>query len=64
MIFNCFPRSCDGHVIYFALYNTQTLLVQLEQCYYCLFGHPQKKAKARGLSDHKSSQVRTVMIEL
>ena len=33
------------------------LLQELEQCYYCLYGHPQKKAKARGLAEHNAEQV-------
>eukprot|EP00731_Ephydatia_muelleri_P016867 Em0009g1291a len=33
------------------------LLQELEQCYYCLYGYPQKKAKARGLAEHNAEQV-------
>ncbi len=36
----------------------QVLLLQLEQCYYCLYGHPNKKARSRGLVDHNAEQVR------
>ena len=30
----------------------------LEQCYYCLYGHPNKRAKAKHLQDHSAPQVR------
>ncbi|CAH1273708.1 CABIN1 [Branchiostoma lanceolatum] len=33
------------------------LEMSLEQCYYCLYGHPNKKAKARHLMEHDSTQV-------
>ncbi|XP_019641874.1 PREDICTED: calcineurin-binding protein cabin-1-like isoform X1 [Branchiostoma belcheri] len=33
------------------------LEMSLEQCYYCLYGHPNKKAKARHLMEHESPQV-------
>ncbi|CAI8055447.1 Calcineurin-binding protein cabin-1 [Geodia barretti] len=33
------------------------LLRELEQCYYCLYGHPHKKAKAWGLQDHGAEQL-------
>ncbi len=29
----------------------------IEQCYYCLYGHPSKKTKAKHLQDHAVSQV-------
>jgi hypothetical protein len=35
----------------------ETLLRELEQCYYCLYGHPHKKAKAWGLQDHGAEQL-------
>ncbi len=35
----------------------QVLLQELEQCYYCLYGHPNKRAKVRGLVDHCEEQV-------
>lgn len=37
----------------------QVLLQELEQCYYCLHGHPHKRARARGLEEHNSEQVRS-----
>jgi calcineurin-binding protein cabin-1 len=35
----------------------EVLLIELEQCYYCLYGYPYKKAKQRGLAEHNSFQV-------
>ncbi|XP_077986100.1 calcineurin-binding protein cabin-1-like [Glandiceps talaboti] len=35
----------------------QDLLLALEQCFYCLYGHPNRKAKARHLQDHGVEEV-------
>lgn len=35
----------------------EELVRDLEQCFLCLYGHPSKKAKARGLLEHNSSQI-------
>lgn len=35
----------------------EELVRDLEQCFLCLYGHPSKKAKARGLQEHNSSQI-------
>lgn len=35
----------------------EELVRDLEQCFLCLYGHPSKKAKARGLLEHNSSQL-------
>jgi len=29
----------------------------LEQCFYCLYGHPNKRAKAKHLEDHSANTV-------
>jgi len=29
----------------------------LEQCFYCLYGHPNKRAKAKHLNDHSANPV-------
>jgi len=29
----------------------------LEQCFYCLYGHPNKRAKAKHLEDHSATPV-------
>jgi len=29
----------------------------LEQCFYCLYGHPNKRAKAKHLEDHSANPV-------
>ena len=29
----------------------------LEQCFYCLYGHPHKRAKAKHLDDHSANSV-------
>jgi len=29
----------------------------LEQCFYCLYGHPNKRAKAKHLDDHSANPV-------
>jgi len=29
----------------------------LEQCFYCLYGHPHKRAKAKHLEDHSANPV-------
>ena len=42
---------------YIGLSLFQVLLQELEQCYYCLYGHPNKRAKIRGLVDHGAEQV-------
>jgi len=31
--------------------------VALEQCFYCLYGHPNKRAKAKHLDDHSANPV-------
>ncbi|RMX51696.1 hypothetical protein pdam_00008112, partial [Pocillopora damicornis] len=35
----------------------EEMVRDLEQCFLCLYGHPSKKAKARGLQEHNSSQI-------
>ena len=35
----------------------EDLVRNLEQCFLCLYGHPSKKAKARGLVEHNSVQI-------
>ncbi|XP_070531569.1 calcineurin-binding protein cabin-1-like [Ptychodera flava] len=35
----------------------QDLCLALEQCFYCLYGHPNKKTKARHLQDHGVEEV-------
>ncbi|KAJ7387336.1 Calcineurin-binding protein cabin-1 [Desmophyllum pertusum] len=35
----------------------EELVRDLEQCFLCLYGHPSKKAKARGLLEHNSSPI-------
>ncbi|TNN70702.1 Calcineurin-binding protein cabin-1 [Liparis tanakae] len=35
----------------------EELEMALEQCFFCLYGHPSKKSKARYLDDHSSPQV-------
>ena len=30
----------------------------MEQCFYCMYGHPNKRAKAKHLQDHNAEQVR------
>ncbi|XP_048581850.1 calcineurin-binding protein cabin-1 isoform X3 [Nematostella vectensis] len=37
--------------------NREELVRDLEQCFLCLYGHPSKKAKARGLLEHNSCQI-------
>lgn len=37
--------------------NRDKLVQELEQCFFCLYGHPSKKAKARGLQEHGSTQI-------
>jgi len=34
----------------------EDVLRELEQCFYCLYGHPSKKTKSRRLQDHVTSQ--------
>uniref|UniRef100_A0A1X7UXN3 Calcineurin-binding protein cabin-1 MEF2-binding domain-containing protein n=1 Tax=Amphimedon queenslandica TaxID=400682 RepID=A0A1X7UXN3_AMPQE len=36
----------------------EMLLLELEQCYYCLYGYPSKKAKQKGLLEHNSEQIK------
>ncbi|XP_065051362.1 calcineurin-binding protein cabin-1-like [Rhopilema esculentum] len=35
----------------------EDVLRELEQCFYCLYGHPSKKTKSRKLHDHVTSQI-------
>ena len=37
----------------------EELEMALEQCFFCLYGYPSKKSKARYLEDHSSPQVLT-----
>ncbi|XP_065910594.1 calcineurin-binding protein cabin-1-like isoform X2 [Dysidea avara] len=43
----------------FSPQHREVLLQELEQCYYCLYGHPRKvsKAKARGLVEHGANPI-------
>ncbi|XP_065182437.1 calcineurin-binding protein cabin-1-like isoform X1 [Sycon ciliatum] len=61
--------SMDGHLLLILVKEGKKLLPQLdsvtrdevvrelEQCYFCLYGHPNKKYKARRLEDHGSPQI-------
>jgi len=34
----------------------------LEQCFYCLYGHPNKRTKAKHLEDHATNPVSVIVI--
>lgn len=42
----------------------EELETALEQCFYCLYGFPSKKSKARYLEEHSVQQVRSVVFNV